>query len=27
MIGARGEPKDATQIVLAGLKAARSFAA
>lgn len=27
MIGARGEPKDATKIVLAGLKAARSFAA
>ena len=27
MIGARGEPKDATEIVLAGLKAARSFAA
>lgn len=27
MIGARGEPQDATQIVLAGLKAARSFAA
>ena len=26
MIGARGEPQDATQIVLAGLKAARSFA-
>lgn len=27
MIGARGEPQDATQIVLAGLKAARGFAA
>jgi 2-dehydro-3-deoxygalactonokinase len=27
MIGARGEPRDATEIVLAGLKAARSFAA
>lgn len=27
MIGARGEPRDATQVVLAGLKAARSFAA
>lgn len=27
MIGARGEPQDATQIVLAGLKAARNFAA
>lgn len=27
MIGAKGEAKDATQIVLAGLKAARSFAA
>jgi len=27
MIGVRGEPKDATEIVLAGLKAARSFAA
>ena len=26
MIGVRGEPKDATEIVLAGLKAARSFA-
>ncbi len=26
MIGARGEPKEATEIVLAGLKAARSFA-
>lgn len=27
MIGAKGEPRDATEIVLAGLKAARSFAA
>ena len=27
MTGARGEPRDATEIVLAGLKAARSFAA
>lgn len=27
MAGARGEPRDATEIVLAGLKAARSFAA
>ena len=27
MIGVRGQPKDATEIVLAGLKAARSFAA
>jgi 2-dehydro-3-deoxygalactonokinase len=27
MIGARGQPRDATEIVLAGLKAARSFAA
>lgn len=27
MIGARGEPQDATQVVLAGLQAARSFAA
>jgi hypothetical protein len=27
MIGAKGDPKDATKIVLAGLKAARSFAA
>lgn len=26
MIGAKGEPRDATEIVLAGLKAARSFA-
>jgi hypothetical protein len=27
MAGARGQPQDATEIVLAGLKAARSFAA
>lgn len=27
LVGARGEPQDATQIVLAGLKAARSFSA
>ena len=27
MTGARGQPMDATEIVLAGLKAARSFAA